>query len=73
MDLSARKYHFIQELSKIEKGSIMDKLEELLKSELLSNRDTIEKYNEDLDRGVLEIEKGELYTQTEAKKIANQW
>ena len=73
MNLQARKYEFIEQLFKIEKVSIMDKLENLLKNELLEKRDTVEEYNADIDAGIKEIENGEFYTQDDAKKIANKW
>ncbi len=73
MDLQARKYQFIKELFKIEKSSVMDKLEKLLSNELLNKRDTIEEYNADIDAGIKEIESGEFYSQEEAKKIASKW
>lgn len=73
MDLQARKYEFIQQLFEIERESVMDKLEKLLKKEQLDKRHTIEQYNADIDAGIKEIEKGEFYTQSQARKIANGW
>jgi low affinity Fe/Cu permease len=73
MNLQARKYEFIQALFKVEEADVMDKLEEILKEERSGRRDTIEEYNKDLDEAIAEIEKGEFYTQEEAKKIASQW
>ena len=73
MDLQARKYEFIQQLFKIERASVMDKLEKLLKKEQLNKRDTIEEYNADIDAAIKEIENGEFYTQEEVRKIADKW
>ena len=73
MDLQARKYEFIQQLFKIEKASVMDKLEKLLNKELLDKRDTIEEYNADIDAAIAEIERGEFYTQEEVRKMASKW
>ncbi|EZH71284.1 hypothetical protein ATO12_11010 [Aquimarina atlantica] len=72
MDLQARKYEFIRELFKVDKASVMDKLEKILKKEQVG-RDTIEEYNKDIDEAIAEIEKGEFYTHEEARKIANKW
>ena len=73
MDLQARKYEFIQQLFKIERESVMDKLEKLLKKEQLDKRDTIEQYNADIDAGIKEIGRGEFYTHEEVRKIADTW
>jgi predicted transcriptional regulator len=72
MDLQARKYEFIRELFKVDKASVMDKLEKILKKEQV-DRDTIEEYNKDIDEAIDEIERGEFYTHEEARKIANKW
>ena len=73
MDLQARKYEFIRELFKVDKASVMDKLEKILKKEQVGRRDTIEEYNKDIDEAIVEIEKGEFYTHEEARKIASKW
>ena len=38
-----------------------------------SERITIDQYNKEIDKAVAAIEKGEFYTQKEAKKIAEGW
>jgi hypothetical protein len=73
MDLQLRKYEFIRKLFKVEKSSVMEKLEKILKKEQLHDRDTIEEYNKDIDKGIKEIENGEFYTQEEAREKANKW
>lgn len=36
-------------------------------------KDTIKKYNQDIDKAIDEIEKGKFYTQEEAREIAKKW
>lgn len=36
-------------------------------------KDTIEKYNQDIDKAIDEIEKGKFYTQEEVREIAKKW
>ncbi|WP_010521424.1 hypothetical protein [Aquimarina agarivorans] len=73
MDLKARKYEFMQLLFQVEKASIMDKLESIIKKEQLNQRDTLEEYNADIDAGISEIERGEYFTQAEVRKMASKW
>lgn len=73
MDLQARKYEFIRKLIKIEKPSIMDKLEKIIKKENLAERETLEDYNKDIDEAIAEIENGDFYTQEEIEKMAKEW
>lgn len=73
MDLQARKYQFIQELIKVKKASIMDKLESILKKELPAQRETIDEYNKEIDEAIEQIENGEYLTHEEVKKISDKW
>jgi len=73
MDLQARKYQFIQELIKVEKASIMDKLESILKRELPAQRETLDEYNKEIDEAIQQIENGEYYTHEEIKKMSGEW
>ncbi|REE17019.1 hypothetical protein DFQ09_105233 [Winogradskyella pacifica] len=73
MDLEARKYKFIQQLSEVNE-TLLDKLEYVLKNGLQnSERITLDDYNKEIDEAIEDIEKGEFYTQNEANKIADQW
>ncbi|WP_179348930.1 hypothetical protein [Winogradskyella pacifica] len=73
MDLEARKQKFIQQLFEVNE-TLLDKLEYVLKNGLQnSERITLEDYNKEIDEAIEDIEKGEFYTQNEAKKIADQW
>ena len=73
MDLEARKYKFIQQLSEVNE-TLLDKLEYVLKKGIQnSERITLDDYNKEIDEAIEDIEKGEFYTQNEAKKIADQW
>ena len=79
MDLQARKYEFIRELFKVDKASVMDKLEKILRKEQFSEKDnknereTLEQYNAEIDESIAQIERGEFYTQEEVEKMASKW
>ncbi|MFK7832913.1 MAG: hypothetical protein AB8B52_06535 [Winogradskyella sp.] len=73
MNLEARKYKFIQQLSEVNE-TLLDKLEYVLKKGTEnSERITIEQYNKELDEAIEDIEKGNFHTQKEAQQIANTW
>jgi len=73
MDLQARKYQFIQELIKVDKASIMDKLENILKKEQALERESLLEYNKNIDKAIEQIEKGECYTHEQVKKMSEEW
>jgi len=73
MDLQTRKYQFIQELMKVDKASIMDKLESILKKERHPKRETLSEYNKEIDQAIEQIEKDEFYTQMQVRKKADEW
>lgn len=50
MDLSARKYHFIKELMTIEKESVMEALERVLKKEKEAEQDISPVHMQELDK-----------------------
>ena len=41
--------------------------------EEITERDTIEQYNKEIDQGIAEIERGDFYTQEEVEKMAKEW
>lgn len=73
MDLQARKYAFIQELFKVDRPGIMDKLEKLLKKEQSEEYIDIEEYNRSIDQSLLDIEQGNVYTHEEVGERLKQW
>lgn len=73
MDLEARKYNFIQELFKVEKPGIMDKLEKLLKKEQTEEYIDIEEYNSSIDQSLADIEQGNVYTHEQVGERLKQW
>lgn len=73
MDLEARKYNFIQELLKVEKPSIMDKLEKLLKKEQAEEYIDIEEYNHSIDQSLADIEQGKVFTHKQVGERLKQW
>ncbi len=50
MDLEARKYNFIQELFNVERESIMDVLERVLKQEKEQHQEISEAHKKELDK-----------------------
>jgi len=52
MDLSARKYHFIEELMTVEKESVMDALERVLKHEKESRQNITAHHRKELDKRI---------------------
>ena len=52
MDLSARKYHFIEELMTVEKESVMDALERVLKMEKESQQQIPADQRKELDKRI---------------------
>lgn len=52
MDLSARKYHFIEELMTVEKESVMDALERVLKLEKESHQPIPADNRKELDKRI---------------------
>lgn len=49
MNLATRKYYFIQELMKIDKESVMDDLEQIIKREKEEHQDLSTEQKEELD------------------------
>ena len=73
MDLEARKYQFIQKLSDVNE-SLFEQLENLLKKGTKEpKRISIEQYNKEIDEAILQVKKGEFYTQEEVEKMAKKW
>ena len=73
MDLESRKYQFIQKLFTVNE-SVFEKLETMLNNESEEpQRIILEQYNKEIDEAIEDVEKGNIYTQEEARKIANQW
>jgi len=82
MDLEARKYEFIRSLFKVEKASIMDKLEKVLKKEQQEEivAYTVEgqpltrsQYKKELLDAEAEIERGDYTTQEDLEKESENW
>jgi len=75
MDLAARKYHFIQELANVDE-SLLDKLEGLLKSykkEADWADDMSPEELAEIDEGIADIEKGNVFEHEEVMKIFDKW
>lgn len=73
MNLQTRKYRFIEKLIDIEEN-LFSKLEIILdRASEVPERISLEQYNREIDEAIADIEKGEFYTQEEARKIAGKW
>lgn len=73
MDLQTRKYRFIEKLIGVEEH-LFSKLETILdRASEVPERISLEQYNKEIDEAIADIEKGEFYTQEEARKIAGKW
>lgn len=73
MNLEARKYEFIQKLFHVNEP-LLEKLETIInKEESAPKRIGIEQYNIEIDKAIEDVEKGNFYTQEEARKIASKW
>ena len=73
MNLEARKYKFIQQLSEVNE-TLLEKLEYVLKQDIEnSKRISLEQYNTEIDDAISDIQKGEFHTNKKAQEIANKW
>ena len=72
MDLTTRKYNFIQKLFEVDE-SVFDKLEQLLNTKKETKAISLEQYNIELDQANLRIENGDFYSSEEVEKMADQW
>ena len=73
MDLETRKYEFIQRLFDVNE-TLFERLESVLNNGTKEpQRISLEQYNKEIDEAIEDVEKGNVYTQEEARKIANQW
>jgi hypothetical protein len=73
MDLETRKYEFIQKIFDVNE-SLFEQLEKIInKGTKEPQRISLEQYNKEIDEAIEDIEKGNFYTQEEARKIASEW
>ncbi|WP_445736664.1 addiction module protein [Mariniflexile sp.] len=73
MDLEARKYEFTQKLFAVNE-SLFEQLESVLNQGTKEpQRISLEQYNKKIDEAIEDVEKGNFYTQDEARKIENEW
>jgi exonuclease VII small subunit len=71
MEIENRKYAIIEKIISMSETE-MSQLEESIES-ILSSSTTLDEYNKDLERGELEIKKGDYLLHEEAKKLLNTW
>ena len=64
-----------QELDNVKDETLLEAIKNILKyrKKVSSERISIEQYNKEIDEAIEDIEKGNFYTQEEARKIASQW
>ncbi|MGB0879740.1 MAG: hypothetical protein ACPGTO_04155 [Polaribacter sp.] len=73
MDLEARKYEFIQKIFNVDEV-LFEQLENVINKGVEEpQRISLEQYNKEIDEAIEDVEKGNSYTQEEARKIASQW
>lgn len=73
MNLQTRKYRFIEKLIDVEEP-LFAKLETILdRADEVPERISLEQYNREIDEAIADIEKGDFYTQEEARRIADKW
>ncbi len=71
MEIENRKYAIIEKIISMSEME-MSQLEESIES-ILSSSTTLDEYNKDLERGELEIKKGDYLLHEEAKKLLSTW
>lgn len=71
MEIENRKYAIIEKIINMSEME-MSQLEESIDS-IISSSTTLDEYNEDLERGELEIKNGDYLLHEEAKKLLNTW
>lgn len=69
MEIENRKYAIIEKIINMSEME-MSQLEESIDS-IISSSTTLDEYNEDLERGELEIKNGDYLLHEEAKKLLN--
>lgn len=73
MDLTARKYEFIEQIFDLD-DNLFVKLEAVLKRvKKEPKRTSLEQYNKEIDEAIFRVIKGEFYTQEEAETIMDKW
>ena len=73
MDIQAELNWIHQEIDKVKDPSFVEKLKTLLQSINNPNIDSDAAYNFDIDNALENIEKGNFYSEDEAKEIAKKW
>lgn len=72
MDLTTRKYNFIQKLFEVDEN-VFEKLEQLLNTNKETKSISLEQYNTELNQADLRIEKGDFYSNEDVEKMTSQW
>lgn len=73
MDIQAEINWIHQEIDKVKDPSFVEKLKSLLQSVNNLNIDSDAAYNLDIDNALDNIEKGNFYSEDQAKEIAKKW
>lgn len=73
MDIQAELNWIHQEIDKVKDPSFVEKLKHLLQSINNSNAESDASYNLDIESALENIKKGNIYTEDEAKEIAEKW
>ena len=73
MDIQAEINWIHQEIDKVKDPSFVEKLKHLLQSVNSNTIETAIDYNNDIDNALKSIEKGNFYTDEEARSISKTW
>jgi hypothetical protein len=72
MDLTTRKYNFIQKVFEVNE-SVFEELEKIINKTEETQPISLQQYNEELNQANSRIENGDFYTAEEVAKITSQW
>jgi hypothetical protein len=73
MDIQAELNWIHKEIDKVKDPTFLEKLKRLLLSINSPSNSTREDYNNDIEKALKSIEKGEFYSEEEARSIAEKW
>jgi predicted transcriptional regulator len=73
MDIQAEINWIHQEIDKVKDPNFIEKMKHLLQSINTPTDTTVAEYNADIDNSLKSIEKGNFYTEEEAKEISKKW
>lgn len=75
MNIEAEIKQLQEELKYVKDPALIEVFKKLLRNqkEIITDRISIEHYNEEIDAAITRVERGEFYTQEEAEKVMSSW